>query len=297
MDREYPPGALESVQQIETDMLAEIDRICRENGLVYWVDGGTCLGAVRHRGFIPWDDDIDVGMPMEDFLRFEELAKTELPKDVSLHVMKSDSTQYVLWGKLYKESTTFMESDAVQAGCDECVFVDIFPYIRLDERHGDHGVGHLRRTQLWTKLIYIYRIKDPNVLKALSWRALAKVGWSAIRAVLHLVTNQDKLRMRFEKACVAKNPSEWWGNPSAARPYPFHHDTLMPPVELSFGDLTVFAPRDWNRFCSDLYADYMQLPPTDKRKSHSPLVLDLGDGVGYDWREGSPFVATAYEGA
>ena len=158
MDREYPPGTLARVQQIETNMLEAVDRICRKHGLTYWIDGGTCLGAVRHKGFIPWDDDIDVGMPMEDFLRFEELAKTELPEGMSLHIMKSDPTQYVLWGKLYQEKTTFIESDAEQAGCDECVFIDVFPYIRLDERRGDHGVGHLRRTQFWTKLIYIYRI-------------------------------------------------------------------------------------------------------------------------------------------
>ena len=80
MDREYPPGTLARVQQIETNMLEAVDRICRKHGLTYWIDGGTCLGAVRHKGFIPWDDDIDVGMPMDDFLRFEELAKTELPR-------------------------------------------------------------------------------------------------------------------------------------------------------------------------------------------------------------------------
>ncbi len=284
MSREYPPGTLKRVQQIETDMLAEVDRICRKHGLVYWIDGGTCLGAVRHKGFIPWDDDIDIGMPMEDFLRFEQISKTELPEDVSLHVMKSDPTQYVLWGKLYQENTTFIENDADQAGCDECVFIDVFPYVRLDERRQDHGVGHLRRTQLWTKLIYIYRIKDPNVLKSLSWHRVAKAIWRAAHGVLRVVTNQDKLRRRFERACVAKHPSEWWGNPSAAHPYPFHESTLMPPVELPFDDLMVFAPRDWDRFCSDLYGDYMQLPPEDNRKSHCPLVLDVGDGKRYDLR-------------
>ena len=284
MDREYPPGTLARVQQIETNMLEVVDRICRKHGLTYWIDGGTCLGAVRHKGFIPWDDDIDVGMPMDDFLRFEELAKTELPEGMSLHIMKSDPTQYVLWGKLYQEKTTFIESDAEQAGCDECVFIDVFPYIRLDERRGDHGVGHLRRTQFWTKLIYIYRIKDPNVLKSLSWRSVAKVIWLAAHGVLRVVTNQDKLRRRFERACVAKHPGEWWGNPSAARPYPFHKTTLMDPVELPFEDLTVYAPRDWDRFCRDLYNDYMELPPEGQRKSHSPLILDVGDGKRYDMR-------------
>ena len=279
MDNEYQPEVLERVQRIETDMLAEIDRICRKHGLTYWIDGGTCLGAVRHKGFIPWDDDIDVGMPIDDFKEFMRLAEDELPQGVSLHQMASDPTQYVLWGKLYRDDTVFIESDAREAGCDECVFIDVFPYIRLDEKNSDHGVHHLRRTQFWTKLIYIYRIKSPNVLKGLSWEPVARVGWKAIHHVLRVVTNQNRLRKRFERACVAKHPSEWWGNPSAARPYPFHHDTLMEPVELPFGSLIVYAPRDWDKFCSDLYGDYMELPPEEKRKTHSPLVLDLGEAV------------------
>ena len=284
MDNQYPPGALERVQELEYQLLAEVDRICRKHGLTYWIDGGTCLGAVRHQGFIPWDDDVDVGMPMEDFQRFEELCQSELPDDMALHVMATDPSQYVLWGKLYQKNTTFIESDANEAGCDECVFVDVFPYIRLDERRDDHGVGHLRRTQLWTKLIYIYRIKNPNVLKSLSWHKVALVGWRTIRGVLRLVTNQDRLRHRFERACVAKHPGRWWGNPSAARPYPFYETTLMPPVELPFGELTVFAPHDWDKFCTDLYGDYMELPPAESRKTHAPLVLDLGDGLRFDRR-------------
>ncbi len=283
MGREYTDGTLRRIQMIETNMLAEIDRICRKHGLTYWVDGGTCLGAVRHQGFIPWDDDIDVGMPIEDFRKFAQLAQSELPDNMSLHLMSSDSSQYVLWGKLYRHDTKFVENDALQAGCMECIFIDVFPYIRLDERHNDRGVGHLRRTQIWTKLIYIYRIKDPNVLKSLSWHKVALGIWRMARFILRVTTTQDGLRRRFEKACVGKHPSEWWGNPSAARPYPFHESTLMPPVELPFEDLTVFAPHDWDRFCTDLYDDYMQLPPVDKRKTHAPLILDLGDGICFDY--------------
>ena len=282
-DREYPPGTLERVQRIEANMLAHIDRICRAHGLIYWIDGGTCLGAVRHEGFIPWDDDIDVGMPIEDFHAFVKYAKDELPDDVSLHLMETDPTQYVLWGKLYAENTVFVEHDAFEAGCEECVFIDVFPYIRLDDK-GDHGVRHLKRTQFWTKLIYIYRIKHPTVLDRLSWRPVAQLGWSVSHTLLHIVTSQDGLRRRFEKACKAKNPSEWWGNPSAARPYPFHHDTLMPPVELPFEDMTVRAPHDWDRFLSDLYHDYMELPPKEDRHVHTPLMLDVGDGNRIDLR-------------
>ena len=83
----------------------------------------------------------------------------------------------------------------------------------------------------------------------------------------------------------SKNPGEWWGNPAAAHPYPFHHDTLFEPVEVTFGDLTVMAPHDWDRFLTDLYQDYMTLPDPDKRHTHTPYMLDVGDGVALDLRK------------
>lgn len=81
----YPGDALSRLQEEERGILKVIDELCRKHGLTYFIDAGTTLGAVRHGGFIPWDDDADVGMPYDDFNRFCELAKTELPEGYSLH--------------------------------------------------------------------------------------------------------------------------------------------------------------------------------------------------------------------
>lgn len=284
MKREYPAGVLERVQAIEHDMLYQIDRICRAHGLTYWVDGGTCLGAIRHQGFIPWDDDIDIGMPIEDFKRFAELTKTELPEGMSFHTPETDPDMLVLWGKLCKDGTLFVEKDAWEVGVREGIFIDVFPYIRLDEAD-DHGYAQLKRTQRWAKLNYIYRIKTPSVLETKSWRAVGQVGWTAARALLHVVMTPERILKCFRRDCESKNPGEWWGNPAAAHPYPFHHDTLFDPVEVTFGDLTIMAPHDWDRFLTDLYSDYMTLPDPDKRHTHTPYMLDVGDGVALDLRK------------
>ena len=76
----YPEGALERLQKEELKILEVIDSICRKHGLTYFIDAGTTLGAVRHGGFIPWDDDADVGMPYEDYKKFCEIAPHELPE-------------------------------------------------------------------------------------------------------------------------------------------------------------------------------------------------------------------------
>lgn len=74
-------GLARVVQMLELDILKDIDRVCRKHNLRYWLDYGTLLGAVRHKGFIPWDDDVDISMPYEDFLKFKEIAPQELGED------------------------------------------------------------------------------------------------------------------------------------------------------------------------------------------------------------------------
>ena len=120
------------MQDAERSILAAIDATCRENGITYFIDSGTCLGAVRHGGFIPWDDDADVGMPIEDYRRFLELAPKALPQGFSLHTMRDTKGLPVLWAKVFLDGTLFYDDLYEQAGCRQSIFVDVFPYVALD---------------------------------------------------------------------------------------------------------------------------------------------------------------------
>ena len=83
---------LRTAQKKMLEVLLEFDRVCKKNGLVYWIDFGTLLGAVRHGGFIPWDDDIDLSMPPEDYRRFKEIAPGELGEDFVLQTEETEPT-------------------------------------------------------------------------------------------------------------------------------------------------------------------------------------------------------------
>lgn len=128
----YPQDSLQRLQAIERDIVAVIDKICRENDIEYFIDGGTCLGAVRHGGFIPWDDDVDLGMPKADYDRFCAIAPELLPAGYSLHTSTNTRGFSGLWAKVFKDGTRFIDDNSREAGCEQGVFVDIFPYCQLD---------------------------------------------------------------------------------------------------------------------------------------------------------------------
>lgn len=128
----YPQDSLQRLQAIERDIVAVIDKICRENDIEYFIDGGTCLGAVRHGGFIPWDDDVDLGMPKADYDRFCAIAPEQLPEGYSLHDSRNTRGFSGLWAKVFKDGTRFIDDNSREAGCEQGVFVDIFPYCQLD---------------------------------------------------------------------------------------------------------------------------------------------------------------------
>lgn len=95
--------ALKKLQDIELDILIMLKDFCLQHDISWFLDGGTVLGAARHKGFIPWDDDIDIGMLREDYDRFVSLAKTELPSGYSLHDWSNTPGYSAMFAKVYKD--------------------------------------------------------------------------------------------------------------------------------------------------------------------------------------------------
>ena len=160
----------------------------------------------------------------------------------------------------------------------EGIFVDVFPYINMN-KDARKGERHLRRTQLWCKAGYLFFIKHPTVLERMKHQRIAALGWTLARGVVRLCMSPKRLRAGFARACAVTEPGEYWGNPCAVRPYPYHKDVLFPVREMEFDGLTVYAPNDCDAYLTELYGDYMSIPAPEKRHKHTPTVLDFGDGV------------------
>lgn len=124
MDKE----TLRKVQLVQLEILIEVDRACKENGIRYWLDSGTLLGAVRHKGFIPWDDDLDIAMQRADYDRFLELAPSILGENYFLQHWNNDPGYPLPWAKVRKKGTIYTEYQFQNLNSYNGIYIDVFPF-------------------------------------------------------------------------------------------------------------------------------------------------------------------------
>ena len=134
-ERHLTPEELRAVQLIELELLKETDRICRKYNIHYSIVGGTMLGAVRHQGFIPWDDDVDVGFLRPDYEKFREYLEKELDHE-RFYFQDHRNTPGYRWGygKLRRRNTEYVRLGQDHLPYGQGVFIDLFPYDSVPNR-------------------------------------------------------------------------------------------------------------------------------------------------------------------
>ena len=147
----YEPEVLERLHGVLLEILGDFIRVCEKYGLTYFAAYGTAIGAVRHQGFIPWDDDIDVGMPRKDYDRFFEVFQQELGEKYALLTPEIDNRYACTVTHIQKKGTKFISEMSQDLKCEQCIFMDIFPfdYVANDEKSQRKQA---RRTAFWGKL-------------------------------------------------------------------------------------------------------------------------------------------------
>ena len=275
--REYDTEVLKKLQQVELEVLIEFDRICKMEGLVYFLQFGALLGAVRHKGFIPWDDDIDVGMPREDYEKFVAYceAHTESEYGYVDPSKKKDYTKYLPY--FYKKGTAF-GTDAL--GWIQGIGIDIFVYDHMETDPNKHKM-ECRKADWYRRLFYLY-YRDPvipfNGIKYLMVKLICRVAHYGI----HFLSNPQKLYAKLENNSLknrAKTTSEWCTTFFESNPYRARiKKEQFEVIPIQFEGQSFYAPKDPHGMLKQIYGDYMKLPPVEKRFNHCPAILDFGEG-------------------
>ncbi len=266
---------LNPLQENLLEMFAWLTKYLNDQKLSYYVIGGTFLGAVRHEGFIPWDDDIDIAMPRPDYEKLIKLL--EYPVDnYIVESPKGNAKDYIYaFSKFYDLNTTMTEK--LRKNITRGVFIDIFP---LD------GIGNNYRESLKN----YKKIDRLNMLLAMKVCAYRKdrVWWKNFAVFLgrFLPVSSKKLAKKIDTLCAEKafEDSQYVGNLiSTYRAKELMEKTIFgKPVSYKFENLTVFGPEKYDEYLTRLYGDWKKLPPVDKRHSaHNFLELDLNKQYNY----------------
>lgn len=265
---EYEVNEMTDLQKAELEILYDFDRVCKENGLKYFLTSGTLLGAVRHKGFIPWDDDIDVCMPVADYRRFCKIANKKLKSDYFFQNYETDLC-YWFFGKVRKNNTTCIESVWESKNIHQGVWIDIFPLVGVkgDKKWQDKANRRYNSAKRMLKIKFdsMQGKKLDGKKKLLKYIPVGAVRKVAAVLCYSIYKPFDK----YENCCFM------WPSGTFEERYP--KDYFAETVELEFEGRKFPCQKKWDEFLTSLYGDYMTPPPPEKRGGgdHVISVVDL----------------------
>lgn len=254
---------MNDLQNVEFELFKVFKETCEKLNLNYFLVCGSCLGAARHGGFIPWDDDMDVGMYREDYNKFMEQAPALLPEGIFLQNYKTDAQYRNVAAKLRNSNTTYIEKSARKLNINHGIYIDIFP---LD---GYPSSGFKKMKLDFFKKYYVLAMLSGYGEKA------STLKWKLAFSFFHLFGYHKRPQKILEKyeALISKYPVKeseficnhgtWYGK----RDY-ISSEYYGKGSEIIYEGVVATVPEKCNEYLTALYGDWRMPPPPEKQKGH-----------------------------
>lgn len=259
------------LKSIQKEMLQCFIEICKNERLQYYLLGGTALGAVRHGGFIPWDDDIDVGMPRQDYEKFLVVAPKYLPEYYFLQCLKTEKYCPFNFAKIRDSRTTFIETTVQKIPMNHGVFIDVFPLDGYPAKRRSQKLLKRKVRLLTRRISAVFTLeKRPRRVRFILLSLLSFLLFPGCRGALQA---RDRLfrKYNYQSCDLVANHCGAWGEKEI-----MPKDYFGEGSSGAFEGVEVILPGRPDKYLSRLYGDYMTPPPPEKRIGHHDCtVIDL----------------------
>ena len=274
----------DKLKSVLLDMYRDIKHVCDKYNIDIMLAGGSCLGAVRHQGFIPWDDDFDMMMSREHYDRFIGVFDKELSGKYELSVPRRQSESKTLFMQMIKKGTTLLCADDLSKEDSNGIRVDFYAIEKMPDNDFIRSLKfkYLDFVRICAISTNIYGTKNKLFKKAFS-NSIGNKVYYYIRYTIGLLFSmfgRKRLYDYFDRLASSSNGTKYCSIPTGrglSKKECHPTEVFFPPKKATFEAMEVLIPNKENEYLSSLYGDYMKVPPPEKRERHFYVKLDFGD--------------------
>lgn len=261
---------IKKVWKVQLDLAKKLVEVCNKYNLKCYIIWGTLLGAVRHKGFIPWDDDFDMAMPRKDYNILCSIADKEFQGDYFFQNALSDRAYFIGYSRLRNSSTTGIIKDNTNLNYNNGIYIDIYPMDGLCKNIVYRKLQFLMRDiYTWLSISYYGHASASTVLRQIGLKIVGRIA---------RFTTYEHLYLRYTYWCSRYNEySDKIGliyHPTLYKKYIFNKKDSEKIIYLTFEDTTLPAPEGFRDILSNVYGNYMEFPPVEERgKWHEDQII------------------------
>lgn len=266
---------MNKLQEHQLNIAIKVDEICKKHNIKYSLDGGTLLGAIRHKGFIPWDDDFDILMSRDDYNKFIKIAQKELGNKFFLQTLGTEKHYGLPFSKIRENNTLMLENMAKNVSINNGIYIDLFVYDNITDN--TFMQKYLVKKYIFLRMILLLKEKydiDTNTTA----KKIVLFGLNIIKCLFsrkYIIKTFNKIENKY-KNIETKNVA-FYGD--------VYFDKLIFPKEyfdeyeyLTFENTKLCCVKKWDEFLTKTFGDYMTPPPEDTRENrHDILKLEFND--------------------